>query len=228
MEIIKDHGCVGKYQVKTLIWDAEDAKKVPGVLFPNRQVLDIRHYEEGIPKQGISLSADMLTALLVIISRMKEGKNEEKEIAKKGVHRNIEYTIFDIYGTLYEARGFNIVFSTTKFGENETKYDIRPWKKDLSEFSLGVSLSPEEFFGKFVEILISAVKDFNLKYPKLLDIEEEDVCEACFSELVYQLDKMALCFGDGNKENFKKFYEDTMHFIRNWGTGEAGYFAKRK
>ena len=88
MKVIKDHGCVGKYQVKTLIWDAEDAKKVPGVLFPNRLVLDIRHYEEGIPKQGLSLSADMLTALLVIISRMDEEKNEEKEIAKEGVHRD--------------------------------------------------------------------------------------------------------------------------------------------
>lgn len=227
MKVLKDYGTVGKYQAKKLIWEQEDAAKIQGAAFQGQPVLDIRYYEAGEPKQGVALTEEMLATLMLLISRIEPRIKASTQQPFQGQYKNIKYSIYDVYGTLYEGNNFNIVFTKTNFNENGIKFDIRPWLKDLSGFMLGLSLTKEEFDGRFTEIIMQADTDFELCYPRLLEPSDNSkISEACFAELVYQFDKMGVCFG--NKEKFNEFYEATRDFIRNWPNGKpASYTAER-
>ena len=227
MKVLKDYGTVGKYQAKKLIWEQEDAAKIQGAAFQGQPVLDIRHYEAGEPKQGIALTEEMLATLMLLISRIEPKIKASAQQPFQGQYKNIKYSIYNVYGTLYEGNNFNVVFTKTNFNENGVKFDIRPWRKDLSGFMLGLSLTKEEFDGRFTEIIMQADTDFNLCYPRLLEASDDSkISEACFAELVYQFDKMGVCFG--NKEKFNEFYEATRDFMRNWPNGKvASYTAER-
>lgn len=217
MELIKEYGNIGKYTAREVIWTKEEARALAGAAFPGRQVLDIRYYENGKPMQGVAFTDDMLTVMMLLISRL-QAKEPDPEQHIKGIYKNIPFEIFDVYGTLLEGHQSNIVFTRTCFGENGIKYDIRPWKKDYSGFMLGLSLTDEEFNIPFIDTLMDADTDRKLTYPKMLSQQAEisDVARTCFSELVYQLDKMGVCFGKDNQENFEKFFADTCSFMKSW------------
>lgn len=233
MNIKKDYGSIGRYQVRLLSWSQEEAKKVPAVLFTEQDVLDIRCYDsEDTPKQGITLNADMITSLYTILSRITPSVTDEEKARplKVGAQQGMEYTLYNIYGTLQIMPQYNVVFSTAKYGGRDAEIvcDIRIWSKDLSAFSFGISIPIEEFGAKFSEMLLQVCNEMDIAYPRMLSCrDEDDPFSVCINELIYQLDKTALCFGKGNEATYKKLYAETLDFIRNWGTGKPSYVAKR-
>ncbi len=229
MEILKNYGMIGRYHVQEVVWTREEAKTLQGAAISDRPVLDIRVYEGQTPKHGISFTDDMLTNMIVLLSRLKVEEDPTKlPSAKKGKYKNVEYEIHKIYGTLLEGKNYNVIFSRTSFGTNGMKYDIRPWTKDLSCFMLGVSFTAQEFGDTFTEILMKVDADRKLTFPKMLpQTHEDDVAKACFAELVYQFDKMGVCFGKEKEKAFAAFFEETKEFMRSWPKGKPLYVADR-
>lgn len=230
MEMLKDYGMLGKYCVREVIWTKEEAKALPGIAFAERPVLDIRVYRDGVAKQGITLTDDMLTCMEVLLSSLTlERGGAQKAAVKKGRFRNVDYEIQQIYGTLAEGKNCNILFSKTAFAGNAPKYDIRPWTKDLSGFMLGVSLTEEEFGDAFTEILMRVDADRKLIFPKMVPkgSVQEDMARTCFAELVYQFDKLGVCFGKDREAIFERFFLETREFMRNWPNGKLLYEADR-
>ncbi len=140
MEKIKEYGRAGNYTFSLMVWDDDDQSARRGSLITGDQVLDIRLWKDGEPKNGVCLTPSMAATLL--LCGVQLGESEVKEPVHSGKFGKIEFFLYNIYATLGRESGRKVCFTRCAFKDpTHAKYDIRTWDGAMKQFTPGVSFS---------------------------------------------------------------------------------------
>lgn len=173
MKLLKSLGTFGPYEVNKVIWEDGDKGDEGihglGALIINEPVLDIRRFEYKkefkIPRNGICMTNQMVASCAI---NMIAERKPQSEILHTGRHREKDFYIHEIIGTLRSTPEYNIILTRTAFlDQKNVKYDIRPWSKDFSKFDFGIML-PDEDFNSFQDMLLTYMDDEKIEIPLYL------------------------------------------------------------
>lgn len=145
MEIIKTYETNGKFEVNLMRWNEDDISPKLGELITDRDVIDIRIWKDDVPATGVCLLDDMIIAFLFHCTTIAD---KVGTVYKSGMHRNVNFYIYERVATLRKVFDKELVFTRCSFKEMSDRpgYDLRYWNKDMTMFTKGIHMNSEERF----------------------------------------------------------------------------------
>ena len=221
MKLLKSLGTFGPYEVNKVIWEdgdkGDEGTYGLGVLIFNKPVLDIRRFEykKGIkiPRNGICMTNQMVASCAI---NMIAERKTPKDIQYCGRHREKDFFIHEIIGTLRCTPEYSIILSRTAFlDKDNVKYDIRPWNKDYTKFDFGIML-PDEEFTLFQDMILEYIEEEGIEPPfyeqNIQKLARGDI-DALLRSLLIAMDKAYIAVDNVKFEEFKQKLNNIKIFV---------------
>ena len=206
MKVIQKFPGFGPYLVNKMVWDREDYEPGMGQILFEREILDIRRYEERggklIPRNGISFDKSMIVTCAIIMS-LPERKIDEPIHA--GSYDQKPFFVYDVLGTISEGLSDKIRLTKTAFISPENiKYDIRPWNDDYTKCNYGLML-PQNQYGAFQDTILEYIRSEGLVIPRYDARLIGSTKEELLNTLLIMMDKTYVLADQDALKNYKEF-----------------------